>query len=111
MNNRIKRGSVQSASFFLCLTIAQKAEELAHKNRLETEAKMKQIEDLQKEIDERNDTIKDKENRIHELKKKNQELEKFKFVLDYKNKVEELVCLRWPISAFLAGAQQATGTA
>lgn len=31
-------------------------------------------------------TIKEKENRIHELKKKNQELEKFKFVLEYKNK-------------------------
>jgi chromosome segregation ATPase len=37
-----------------------------------------------KEIDEREKTIKDKLTRIHELKKKTQELEKFKFVLDYK---------------------------
>ena len=33
---------------------------------------------------ERDETIQDKENRIYDLKKKNQELEKFKFVLDYK---------------------------
>eukprot|EP00958_Prasinococcus_capsulatus_P018476 scaffold2162_cov398-Prasinococcus_capsulatus_cf.AAC.5 len=35
---------------------------------------------------DRDDTIGDKEKRIHDLKKKNQELEKFKFVLDYKIK-------------------------
>lgn len=33
---------------------------------------------------ERDDTILDKEKRIYDLRKKNQELEKFKFVLDYK---------------------------
>ena len=35
---------------------------------------------------ERDDTIQEKEKRIYDLKKKNQELEKFKFVLDYKIK-------------------------
>ena len=38
------------------------------------------------EIRERDETIGDKEKRIYDLKKKNQELEKFKFVLDYKIK-------------------------
>lgn len=41
---------------------------------------------MKREIRERDDTIGDKERRIYELKKKNQELEKFKFVLDYKIK-------------------------
>jgi len=44
----------------------------------------KDIEALKNEIRERDDTIGDKEKRIYDLKKKNQELEKFKFVLDYK---------------------------
>ena len=39
-----------------------------------------------KEIREREETITDKEKRIFDLKKKNQELEKFRFVLDYKIK-------------------------
>ena len=38
------------------------------------------------EIKSRDETIGEKEKRIYELKKKNQELEKFKFVLDYKIK-------------------------
>lgn len=42
------------------------------------------ISSHKKEIKEREATIADKVNRIFELKKKNQELEKFKFVLDYK---------------------------
>ncbi|KAJ3397356.1 Cilia- and flagella-associated protein 57 [Lobulomyces angularis] len=45
------------------------------------------IKSLNKDIQvmqERDDTIMDKEKRIYDLKKKNQELEKFKFVLDYK---------------------------
>ncbi|KAJ1558669.1 Cilia- and flagella-associated protein 57 [Nowakowskiella sp. JEL0078] len=45
------------------------------------------IKGLEKDIvgmQERDDTILDKEKRIYDLKKKNQELEKFKFVLDYK---------------------------
>ena len=44
----------------------------------------KDIDGLQREIKERDETIGDKENRIFDLKKKNQELEKFKFVLDYR---------------------------
>merc|ERR1719387_907273 len=39
-----------------------------------------------KEIKERDKTIGDKEQKIYDLKKQNQELEKFKFVLDYKIK-------------------------
>ncbi|KAH3831997.1 cilia- and flagella-associated protein 57-like [Dreissena polymorpha] len=46
----------------------------------------KEVASLQKEMEERDETIKDKEKRIYDLKKKNQELEKFKFVLDYKIK-------------------------
>merc|ERR1719469_618885 len=44
------------------------------------------IEAQKAELDSRNATIEDKEARIIELKKKTQELEKFKFVLDYKIK-------------------------
>lgn len=43
---------------------------------------------LHREIRDRDDTIQDKDRHIYELKKKNQELEKFKFVLDYK--IQEL---------------------
>lgn len=39
-----------------------------------------------KELEERQKTINDKSSRIFELKKKTEELEKFKFVLDYKIK-------------------------
>eukprot|EP01035_Chromulina_nebulosa_P020040 gene20040-26020_t len=46
----------------------------------------KDIQSHKKEIREREDTITDKEKRIFDLKKKNQELEKFRFVLDYKIK-------------------------
>jgi len=46
----------------------------------------KEKEGHAKEIEEREKTIKDKTIRITELKKKTQELEKFKFVLDYKIK-------------------------
>lgn len=40
--------------------------------------------DLKKEIAERDMTIEDKEKRIYELKRKKQELEKYKFVLNFK---------------------------
>ncbi|CEG40053.1 WD40/YVTN repeat-like-containing domain [Plasmopara halstedii] len=46
----------------------------------------KEIYALKREIRVRDDTIGEKERRIYDLKKKNQELEKFKFVLDYKIK-------------------------
>ena len=38
------------------------------------------------EIKDRDSTISEKEKRIYDLKRKNQELEKFKFVLDHKIK-------------------------
>ena len=45
-----------------------------------------QIEAQKSELESRRATIEDKDARIIELKKKTQELEKFKFVLDYKIK-------------------------
>jgi uncharacterized protein (DUF3084 family) len=45
-----------------------------------------QIQSQEGELKERDTTIKDKDKRIIDLKKKTQELEKFKFVLDYKIK-------------------------
>lgn len=50
-------------------------------NQLETT-----IKSQEDELQERDKTIKDKDKRIIDLKKKTQELEKFKFVLDYKIK-------------------------
>lgn len=47
-------------------------------------ALVKDIEINNKELRERDSTIADKHNRIAQLRRKNQELEKFKFVLDYK---------------------------
>lgn len=44
----------------------------------------KDVMDIKKEIKERDQTIEDKEKRIFQLKSKNQELEKFKFILDFK---------------------------
>lgn len=44
----------------------------------------KDVADLKKEIAERDVTIQDKERLISDLRRSNQELEKFKFVLDYK---------------------------
>lgn len=44
----------------------------------------KQITELKKEIGERDITIQDKEQQIYNAKRTNQELEKFKFVLNYK---------------------------
>ena len=45
-----------------------------------------QIASQKGELNERQTTIIDKDKRIYDLKKKTQELEKFKFVLDYKIK-------------------------
>jgi hypothetical protein len=44
------------------------------------------IESQEGELKERHTTIEDKNKRINDLRKKTQELEKFKFVLDYKIK-------------------------
>ncbi|KAJ3047877.1 Cilia- and flagella-associated protein 57, partial [Rhizophlyctis rosea] len=46
----------------------------------------REIGGLRKEMAERDELIQDKERRVYDLKKKNQELEKFKFVLDYRIK-------------------------
>mmetsp|Transcript_34056 Transcript_34056/g.109323 ORF Transcript_34056/g.109323 Transcript_34056/m.109323 type:complete len:1052 (+) Transcript_34056:496-3651(+) len=46
----------------------------------------REIQGHKKEIREREATLADKDRRIFELKQKNQELEKFKFVLDYKTR-------------------------
>merc|ERR1719379_1425040 len=54
----------------------------------------------EKEIAERHKTIGDKETRISDLKKQNQELEKFKFVLDYK--IKELKMQIDPKNAHIA---------
>lgn len=48
----------------------------------------KHIVDLKKEISERDATIQDKEQQIYNINRTNQELEKFKFVLNYK--IQEL---------------------
>lgn len=44
----------------------------------------KDVAGYQKEIRERDETILEKDSRIDDLRKKNQELDKFKFVLNYK---------------------------
>ena len=46
----------------------------------------KEKESKLKDIEERDKTIRDKKRRIFDLQRKTQELEKFKFVLDYKIK-------------------------
>ncbi|KYN06041.1 PREDICTED: cilia- and flagella-associated protein 57 [Cyphomyrmex costatus] len=56
-----------------------------HKNIQDLE---KQITDLKKEITERDATIRNKEQQIYDMKRTNQELEKFKFVLNFK--IDEL---------------------
>merc|ERR1712072_1571446 len=70
----------------------KKEEELRHYEE-QANKKQEKIDQLQKERDhnlkeikERDRTIGDKEQRIYDLRKQNQELEKFKFVLDYKIK-------------------------
>ena len=72
---------------------AQKQKDENRKNKEREEKMYENMDSLQrdiinhkKEIRERDDTITDKEKRIYALKKKNQELEKFRFVLDYKIK-------------------------
>eukprot|EP00929_Paragymnodinium_shiwhaense_P023266 TRINITY_DN1460_c0_g2_i1.p1 TRINITY_DN1460_c0_g2~~TRINITY_DN1460_c0_g2_i1.p1 ORF type:complete len:1226 (+),score=432.73 TRINITY_DN1460_c0_g2_i1:97-3774(+) len=71
----------------------QKKEEELRLHEEQAAKKQERIDLLHKERDhnmneirERDKTIGDKEQKIYELKKQNQELEKFKFVLDYKIK-------------------------
>merc|ERR1712183_812527 len=61
-------------------------EDQTNKKQLEIDRLAKERDYNMKEIKERDRTIGDKEQRIYDLKKQNQELEKFKFVLDYKIK-------------------------
>merc|ERR1711904_416112 len=60
--------------------------ELNKRKQEKIDALLKDKESNEKEIRERDKTISDKEHRFFDLKKQNQELEKFKFVLDYKIK-------------------------
>merc|ERR1711900_53139 len=64
----------------------------------------KEKESNEKEIRERDKTIADKVQRIFDLKKQNQELEKFKFVLDYK--IKELKAQIDPKNEDIAGMKQ-----
>merc|ERR1719460_1301299 len=65
-------------------TLRLKGENILMKNK--HERLLQDIGGHKREIHEREITIRDKDRRIYDLKKKNQELEKFKFVLDYKIK-------------------------
>eukprot|EP00931_Biecheleriopsis_adriatica_P073734 TRINITY_DN47969_c0_g1_i1.p1 TRINITY_DN47969_c0_g1~~TRINITY_DN47969_c0_g1_i1.p1 ORF type:complete len:1245 (+),score=388.72 TRINITY_DN47969_c0_g1_i1:82-3735(+) len=69
----------------------QQREEELRQYQEEARKKQEKIDQLQKERDDnvkairqRDTTIGDKEGKIYDLKKQNQDLEKFKFVLDYK---------------------------
>ena len=61
-------------------------QEFLNKQVADTNIKKLQIESQMGELKERQTTIADKEQKIDELRKRTQELEKFKFVLDYKIK-------------------------
>ena len=64
----------------------QEKQGLLNQQLNQTQQSQAEIEGQKNEINEREKTIIDKDNRIYQLKKKTQELEKFKFVLDYKIK-------------------------
>lgn len=61
-------------------------QEEAKKRQDRIDGMLKDREHNVRQIKIRDKTIGDKETKIYELKKQNQELEKFKFVLDYKIK-------------------------
>merc|ERR1712072_1121334 len=75
-------------------------EEQANKKQDAVDKLIKEREHNLKEIRERDKTIGDKEQRIYDLKKQNQELEKFKFVLDYK--IKELKAQIDPKNEYIA---------
>lgn len=68
--------------------LADVTEKLRQQTVLESQidSAKRDIEALTNELRERGETIADKDRRIQDLKTKNQELEKFKFVLEYKIK-------------------------
>ena len=76
---------------------ARKKQEMVDRLIREREANLK-------EIKERDKMIGDKEQRIYDLKKQNQELEKFKFVLDYK--IKELKAQIDPKNDDIAGMKR-----
>merc|ERR1711943_134498 len=78
--------------------------ELNKRKQEKIDALLKDKESNEKEIRERDKTISDKEHRIFALKKQNQELEKFKFVLDYK--IKELKAQIDPKNDDIAGMKQ-----
>jgi len=63
-------------------------DKVIEKKEKEIEKKDKEIETLKADVREREEQISEREKRISDLKNKARELEKFKFVLDYRN--EEL---------------------
>merc|ERR1719159_1760559 len=79
-------------------------QESARKKQEEIDRLQKEHQMNVKEIRERDKTIGDKEQRIYDLKKQNQELEKFKFVLDYK--IKELKAQIDPKNDDIAGMKQ-----
>ena len=68
------------------------------------QAHEKDKETLRKEMREREETIAEKEKRIYDLKKKNQELEKFKWMLEYK--IKDLLTLIEPRQAEIAAMKE-----
>lgn len=87
-DNGILRKKFKSLHADIEAAKARRAEMEAEQAKLHQHIKAleKDILSGKKEIEERDETIQDKEKRIYDLKRKNQELEKFKFVLDYKIK-------------------------
>merc|ERR1719436_1958986 len=84
----------------------RKEEEKNRSKEEKTATLMKDKDSNEKEIKERDKTIADKETRIYDLKKQNQELEKFKFVLDYK--IKELKAQIDPKTADIASMKTQT---
>jgi WD40 repeat protein len=78
-NNNVLREQIKAMQVKNEKLTEEKRSQDSHNKEL-----LKEIQTLKNENKEREDTIVDKEKRIFELKKQNQELEKFKFVLDYK---------------------------
>ncbi|CAJ1350252.1 unnamed protein product [Effrenium voratum] len=85
--------------------VKTKAEE-SRKAEEKIQGLVKDKDSNEKEIKERDKTIADKEQRIFDLKKQNQELEKFRFVLDYK--IRELKAQIDPKTADIASMKTQT---
>eukprot|EP00435_Cladocopium_sp_Y103_P050406 s503_g15.t1 len=91
------------------MTSEENVKQKANENRKAEErilGLMKDKDSNEKEIKERDKTIADKEQRIFDLKKQNQELEKFRFVLDYK--IRELKAQIDPKTADIASMKTQT---